>query len=536
MAALIGADGAAAFAALDGIEEAFARELIAEVAAAIDAGQVPQASPVTDLGHFASVGQPLGAPSNGMATIDVSLFADTGFTASALMTLYAGIIQRAAESGSGSLPRSDHIEQEENGRRHQIDLNTTPTVQLGDGRVSMDLVLSATDRITEIASGSFIALYTSTTTGHFDVNACPDENGVAKGTYTFQTKHELNDVSTTQAARSGASRSAEAPFSLINGEDAHLEQIEAALDMEADAFGPGSPGGPGPTGPFDWGATQSVQMVMPVSGSTTFTGTGYTVTGTGGERASGAMLVTSGMAMLFLSEVGKEAEKFWRSGKCIEITTNEDSRDVDPGAAVEIIAEALGKFDREQIEAPIKASFNGKESLDPVNEARDPPATFNFKAGGEDGDKGTIDLEQVGRRGIGKKQIVFTVGASDYRVINAQTAIGGITGTKCDGLAGPWTLQWHGQGATASSATTFTLPEDGGTAPAHTNLTLDFGEAKSVYVLDGSASVATRPDGTPTLFFVIGSGTVTVSAQGQSHTQSISFPGTAYELETGDFC
>ena len=535
-APLIGANGATAFTELDATEEAYAHELIADIAAAIDAGQLPQASPAALAGQLASVGRPLEPSSKALGGIDISLFADTGFTASALMTLYAQIVQRAAESGSGSLPRQESFDKTSDGLRQQVDLGTTITVQTGGGRVTADIIMSATDRITDPATGSFIALYTSRTTGHFEVNACPDAGGVAEGTYTFETKHELNDVSAAEASRSGAGRSVNAPFRLIDGENAHLVQIEAALDMTADGRGPGSPSGPGPTEPFDWGATQAVQIVMPVSGSTTVTGTGSSVTGTGGERSSGAMLVSSAMAQLFLSEVAKEAERFWRSGECVEITTNEESRDVEPSEEVEIVAEALGKFDHEEIQAPIKASFNGKESLDPDTEPQDPPASFTFKAGAEKDDKGTIDFEQVGRRGIGKKQLVFTVGASDYRVSSAQTAIGGISGTKCDGLAGPWTLQWHGQGATAASSTTFTLPEGGGTAPAHTDLVLDFGQAKSVYSLDGSASASVRDDGTAVLNFLLGSGKVTVSAQGQSHTTSISFPASLYELEAGDFC
>ncbi len=53
MAALIGADGAAAFATLDAIEEEFAQALIRDVAAAIDAGGIPTetAAPVQLLAH-----------------------------------------------------------------------------------------------------------------------------------------------------------------------------------------------------------------------------------------------------------------------------------------------------------------------------------------------------------------------------------------------------------------------------------------------------------------------------------------------------
>lgn len=538
MAALIGENGPAAFASLDELLNEYGQEVIQEMAAAIDAGEIPttEGPSQSPAGTVAAIGGARLSGGSALNAIDVSLYADTAFMGSVYMSLATELVKRAADNQSGTWSKQESVpEQTIDGLTHKVDLGTSFPIRTGDGRVTADLILTATDRITDAATGSFVALYTSRTTAHFDVSACPDENGIAEGTYTFETTQELNDVSTTSASRSGANRAVESPFRLINGDHAHLQHIEATLDLSADGFGPGSPTGPGPTAPFDWDAAQVVQIVMPVSGATTVTGISATVTGTGGERASGAMLLSSAMAQLFMGEVGKKAEEFWRSGKCIEIKTSKESRDVSPGETVEFTAEAEAKFgDRAKVMAPIKAAFNGKESLDPVDEPKPPPVTFNFTAGSEQGDKGTIDLEQVGKRGIGKKQLVFTVAATDYRVVNAQTQIGGVSGTKCDGLAGPWTLQWHGQGATGT--TTFTLPEGGGSAPAHTDLTFDFGQAKSVYVLDGSASVTVRDDGVSALLFTLGSGTVTVSAKGQSQTVNVSYPTTAYDLETGDFC
>ena len=106
--------------------------------------------------------------------------------------------------------------------------------------------MSATDNIFNATDGSFVALYTSTSDGKFDVNACPEEGGIARGTYTFQTKHEMNDVSGAANARSGGSRAVDAPFTLYNGDDAHLLRIETTLDMKADAATPMRSTGPRP--------------------------------------------------------------------------------------------------------------------------------------------------------------------------------------------------------------------------------------------------------------------------------------------------
>ena len=149
-------------------------------------------------------------------------------------------------------------------------------------------------------------------------------------------------------------------------------------------------------------------------------------------------------------------------------------------------------------------------------------------------DTGTIALEQTGVRGIGKKTLEFKVGVADYRVVNAQTALGGLSGTKCDGKRGTWTLTNGGQ---IPGTTTFTLPADGSSAPAHTDLFANLGGgATAHYVLDGSAAVVTRQDGLVGLQFVLGSGTLTVTSPEGTETANISFPGTQYDLEEGDFC
>jgi hypothetical protein len=63
--ALIGPNGVAALTTLDAIEQEFATAVVAEVAAAIDAGQIPQgrANPVASL--------------VALNAIDISLFANT---------------------------------------------------------------------------------------------------------------------------------------------------------------------------------------------------------------------------------------------------------------------------------------------------------------------------------------------------------------------------------------------------------------------------------------------------------------------------
>ncbi|HET8786122.1 MAG TPA: hypothetical protein VFM38_10830, partial [Candidatus Limnocylindrales bacterium] len=409
--ALLGTGGADAFAALDALEARFGEKLLQDAAAAAE-GRAALARPSPATPSRIQLAMARGVPPAARLpsfAIDTSVFADTGFTTSALMQLFAGIVRLAGQESAGSLPRQEHFTDESGGFRQDVDLGSTITVMAGGGHVSGDVQLTATDRISR-SDGTFVALYTSTAHGHFDVNACPDGGGIGAGTYSFETKHELNDVGGSANVRSGAGRSVTGPFQLQNGDDANLQKVSASLDLAADANGPGSPAGPGPTGPFDGTASQKVDIVMPTTGETTVSGQPATVTGTGGAAASGSLFVSQALAQLFLAAVGKEAERFWQSGECVELKPSRDTGTVDPEEKIDLTVTAKAKFgDGGEISAPITAAFAGKESLDPHDQPKDPPAHFAFKAGKDEGDKGTIDLKQTSRRGIGKKQVIYTV-------------------------------------------------------------------------------------------------------------------------------
>lgn len=374
ISARLGTGGEEALAALDAIEADFGRKILGDAAGLVegkpaftrtlaDAPVVAQSAPH---GQLASTGG-IAAPRVAAGAVDISIFGDTGFTTSALMGLLAGVVRRAAESETGTLPRQEHFTDDSGGLHQEIDLNTTLSVTLGGGRASVDLQMSATDRFTK-PDGTFVALYTSTSSGHFDVNACPDGGGIGEGTYSFKTKHELNDLTGSANAPSSAGRTTQGPFKLVNGDDAHLQRIEASLDSAADQGGPG---------------------------------------------AAGPSLVAQAMAQLVLAEVGQEAEKFWRSGACIKLTPSRASGTVDPEEKVDLGVTSKAKFgDTAEVKAPVVAKFEGKKSLDPHDTPNDYPPTFKFEAGPDEGDVGKIALEQTSRRGIGKLQVVYTVGGS----------------------------------------------------------------------------------------------------------------------------
>lgn len=417
MPSLLGEPGPAIFASLDAVEAESAATVLRDAATVVDTGTFPEGGRFDPLaGQLAAQD---GLPPRARVApgaIDISLFAETGFTTAALMSMFADLVGRAGDAQSGTISRSEPHTQAAGGLRQVIDLTTTMSLTTGGGRVTADLTLSATDNIFNDSTGAFVALYTSTSTGHFDVSACPDEQGHADGTYTFQTKHELNDVSATTAARSAGGRSVVAPFILVDGPDAHLTEIRATLDLQADARGPGTAGGPGPTSPFDWAASQVLQVVMPARGGVTSgSGGAATVTGAGGGAAGGAMTLSSAMAQLFLGQVGTEAEAFWRAGKCFEVITNAESRKVERNEQVDIeVSRVKHRFDPVDVDEPVTIRFTGKERLDPAaGTPLDLPANVTFVAGSEPRDNGTLDIEQISVRGIGRKTLEFEVQPED---------------------------------------------------------------------------------------------------------------------------
>lgn len=424
MPALLGAAGPAGFTTLDATEAAFGFKTLKEAAAQpLAQGTGHGLAALADDGRT-----PILAP----AAVDISLFADTGFTASAIMSIYADLVANAGQAGSGSISRDEpHDETDAAGNHQHVTLHMVMSVVTGGGKVSAEINMSATDRITG-SDGHLIGTYTSSANGHFEVDACPDDNGNAKGKYSFATSHAMGD---TGQAPAKADRGVSAPFTLVDDETAHLTRIEADMSLAADASGPGTAAGPGPTSAFDWQASDHLQISMPARGGSPidFTGSAPTVTGTGGTGASGSLLVSAAMAQLFLAEVGKKAQDFWRSGQCIELKPSDDTRKVQPNEKIELTVKATAKFgDHKEIAKPITAKFTGTKSLDPNGTPVDEPAKFTFTAGPNKDDKGTIDLEQTSKRGIGKRQIVFTVDAPAFQVTIDATVHEGFAGNVYD--------------------------------------------------------------------------------------------------------
>ena len=271
----------------------------------------------------------------------------------------------------------------------------------------MDVTLVSDSTMTNADTGAVVARNVSTAKAHFDVNACPEADGTTKdGRYTLTRQSE---TTAPGAANSGGVSSTDGPFKIFDGDDARLIRTDFTAGLAAGAHGQRAPAGGGAAAPYDWGATATYPVSIPASGSATVDRSGQIEshgTSPGDTDVFEIMLI---MADSYLSKVGKAAESFWRGGNCIDLKTTEKTRDVSPDEQVGIDINPVHKFDGQPVKAPVVAKFNGTKEVRPVESPVDPPSHFDFTSGPNEGDKGTIDFQQTGKRGIGKLEIVYTV-------------------------------------------------------------------------------------------------------------------------------
>jgi hypothetical protein len=155
-----------------------------------------------------------------------------------------------------------------------------------------------------------------------------------------------------------------------------------------------------------------------VKGTASFTGESNTVSNAEGvtERTDGSLeseklvrenLFTFGYATALL--VRPHAEKKWRGGKCLEITVDPPSREVDADEMLEVTASLRHKIDMSSVDAKIVASLTGVKSLDKEGQKVASPATYQYAAGSEPHDQGTIKLKSTSKRGIAEAVVTYTV-------------------------------------------------------------------------------------------------------------------------------
>lgn len=512
--AVLGPDGEAILEGSDAAEATFGEAILADFVARYG----------LDLTAAASLGWRPTTPPVVLAEWNGSLVGNTSFMTSMWMGLAPELFGQASGDRyeTGDISRTENHDSTSGGTKEHLVLTEQATVGLGEGRITVDLVLTSTSTLTD-DNGNVIATRTSTGKGKFEIEGCPDASGNANGHYSVHNDEAVTDGS--GASRSGGS-TVDGSFAAFADDDARLTGTQFSGSISVNA----QPGGGG-----DWGYAGSYGLsVDPSGGFGVQVGDDVTGNATPAQLSSSSWLLA--MTAHYLATAAKKAESFWRSGACVELRTSRESGKVKPKEEVKLEVDAFAKFgDQDHIDRPITATFNGKESLDPAGQPVDPPATFTFKAGPDKDDKGTIELIQTSRRGIGKKTVELTVGPTDYR-LDASGGGNGYTATKCGGLPGAWTINVGIPGG--SGTTTFTLLEDPATrVPASSNWGFRVADATSTIVLTGTASVTVDGEGRALIHLGLGSGTLTVTSEGGTSTIPYTVPGIdSFPLEQGSFC
>ena len=277
-------------------------------------------------------------------------------------------------------------------------------MSLGHAQADVQVVVSTT--LTDAATGAKVGSKSSTARAHFDINACPDENGIAAGHVEIESQQETTGAGGQQ---SGGTASAKGPIRLIDGDDAHLIRSEMDVQEQADIHGYDS------QTPFEAGISQYIPMSDAAKGPLVVDESHFTQQTTGDADKYKPGSSASLMETLFMSltrQVAEQTENFWRSGKCIELKPSEKSRNVASHEKLSLTVEAIQRFDSKEVKAAIQGDLSGVESLEPNGRAIEPPAQFDYVAGPNQDDKGSIAFLQVGKRGIGKESREFIVKCS----------------------------------------------------------------------------------------------------------------------------
>jgi len=210
-----------------------------------------------------------------------------------------------------------------------------------------------------------------------------------------------------------------------------------------------------------------------------------------GSATEGALLKKLGLALLKQAEVG------WRNGLCVKIDVTEGgSQSVTPKEQVAIRATAKVRVGGGEITRPMTAKKTaGQKKVAPAK-ASGSPAKFTYTAPDKAPDNGLVTLQSVSRRGIGVAHLDYTT-AGDLQIDADLNELWHLTGTKCGGPAGAWTITGAARGlATGNETISITLADGTLRGPWTSTGEVGGGGASIEIHQSGLAEYTAAPDGT----------------------------------------
>ena len=453
---------------------------------------------------------PAAAPPPGMSFL--------GPWVTSLAILDAGLAQGASSSTPKPTTSEIAIGPNKGTVTTQLSSKVVPT----GSRLVIDVDYKTSGEVSD-ANGALVFRIQGTGHAHLDVQGCPDAQGVAPATLEF-TGDELYFVGAGDAGSSGHSWRQEdvADARIFASDEAALDH--QTIDMKTKQAVKGGTRGPGAdqssltASTIDIGT--SVTITPGQGGVPTVDGT-INYNGHGTTRAEIDKAIKADQAMVYGSVqfAATAAEKFWRSGKCVEVVVDPNSKDVDAGSKTTVTARVRHRFDGGELAKPVEASMTGVASIAPAGQRQPAPATFTFTAGSKMKDAGVVTFKSVSNRGIGETTATYTVGGAWK--LHSQDGTGlTVTGQKCNGIGGVWRVDGAGSALSVVTKRTWTATiSEQSLAGTYTykgseTVRTQLGTVVTLTTGTGKATIVVKDDGSVVLTF--GATSVTSSAAGQT--------------------
>ncbi len=342
-------------------------------------------------------------------------------------TLLTSLDQFYQEPQSGSID-ADPETIEVDGNTGTINSRLTLDATVNGSKLSVDLGIKAKGQVVDKTTGAVIYSIDSEVTGHVDIDFCPDAGGQSAAHVSLKS----NEFYTGGNAGAGKGTSGEFSGDVVItvGDDANIKKIDGTSQGQDSSQGgiPAAGSSGGDVGPSSRQSSDNIAL----------DGSGHRRPDVprnillGGENSTSDQQVANwGSTVLFtetmVTAAAQEAEKLWKSGKCVELLVDPKGSDVEPDSVTSVTARLHHKIEGNDLDKPVEATLTGVKTLEPDGEKQPAPATVTYTAGPNEGDIGRIAFKSVSNRGIAERAETFTVRRQGWDV--------GFTGTDIETLA-----------------------------------------------------------------------------------------------------
>lgn len=499
MVAELGADGPAVFAAIDAAQT----RALTDLQTTWDA----QLASASGDGLVASIGAPPMAPASGNQVV----------TASALALVFAAMnASKALGTTSATTSTATTDDKIANGdTTGDLKLTATMTSTPAGSRLVADVTIKMDGNFKDSKTGASGRI-TGEAQAHIEIEGCPDTSGLAPGQVRLTANESIYASGDAGSAGFGWNKTIASEFKLRVDDQALIAGLilDASIDTSLKGGTRKAGASQADLHSYEVGISFHAEYdgtFMNMSGNeataTLNVSTAQGATRADYQSAQSDMIRTS---MLAIVVVGGAAEKFWRSGKCVEVVVDPQGGNVAPDSKTTVTTKVRQKFEASELDKPVEANLSGVKLIEPAGQKVPAPATFTYTAGAKEGDSGEVTFKSVSNRGIGETPVTFTVGGG-WVTQNPPGAPGTYKGEKCHGLDGVWLITEEIKSVGLAETGTYRFTIDGqtlqGTFAFNGSSTLLAGKATSKAT--GPASIAVQPDGS--VIMTTTAGTITNS-------------------------